>query len=123
MSLVTGKSCPIQPKGNEKNDQFVFSNFSYFFVSGWTRLIYSTAAKMPKWVPEFVLGFLNKQALVEVFSCSSCSQRELILLFFFFVVGNSLGQTRSREKRCSSYSFRDSRSEMDSSGCFSVFCE
>lgn len=36
------------------------------FHSGWSRVVYSTEVKVPSWIPEFVLTFLTKTALVEV---------------------------------------------------------
>lgn len=38
----------------------------YNQLSGWSRVLYSTAVQLPGWVPEFVITFLTKTALVEV---------------------------------------------------------
>jgi hypothetical protein len=38
--------------------------------SGWTRVLYSTEVKLFNWIPEFVITFLTKTALVEVSNSS-----------------------------------------------------
>jgi hypothetical protein len=36
-------------------------------ISGWTRVLYSTEVKLFPWIPEFVVNFLTKTALLEVY--------------------------------------------------------
>jgi hypothetical protein len=39
---------------------------SVYICSGWSRVLYSTEVKLFPWIPEFVITFLTKTALIEV---------------------------------------------------------
>ena len=86
---VTGRPWSIQLKGLSTILSFIFDTLicyevldvriilcsSFFLNSGWSRVLYSTEVKLFPWIPEFVITFLTKTALIEVYEA-----RELNLL-------------------------------------------
>ncbi len=42
--------------------------------SGWSRILYSTQVKLFPWIPEFVVSFLTKTALIEVCRCTAFAE-------------------------------------------------
>lgn len=59
-------------------DSFIF----YSSCSGWSRVLYSTEVKLFPWIPEFVITFLTKTALIEVrHSTVACNASERRVLY------------------------------------------
>ena len=44
----------------------ILQKWCHFLHSGWSRVLYSTEVKLFPWIPEFVITFLTKTALIEV---------------------------------------------------------